>query len=167
MYHQYHPSMMYYSGSSLRQRGYGLAMYSRYARFGQKGRGLGSWFGNVIKRVIPFAKNTILPAAKKYILPHAKEMAKNVAADVLTSDQPFRESLRQHGLAALKGVGTSILQQSGSGLEGMCMKRRKCSGYFKAPKTSKRRKVTKTLNRKRRKPQSRRKRKRQRRSIFD
>jgi len=158
--------LMYYSGSSLRQPGYGLAYYRGYG-FRQKGRGLGSFFGHLLRRFMPFARNTLLPAAQKYVLPHAKEMAKNVMQDMISQNQPIRQSLREHGLSALKGVGSSMIAQSGSGLQVMCTQKRKRSGHFKLPKVTKRRKVTKAANKKRRKPAIRRRRKRQRRDIFD
>lgn len=157
--------LMYYSGSNLLQPGRGLGYYRGY-RYRQKGRGLGSFFGHLFRRFLPFARNTLLPAAKKYVLPHATTMAKNVAKDVFSQNQAIGESLREHGIAALKGVGSSVLNQSGSGLQSMCTRKRKRSSYFKVPKVSKRRKVSKVSNKKRRKPQSRRKRKRQRRDIF-
>ena len=152
--------MAYYQGSPYRQPGYGL-MYYRGSALRQKGRGLGSFFGNLMKTFIPFAKNTLFPAAKKYILPHATEMARNVAKDVLTEGKSIRSSLRDNGLQALKGVGSAIVNQSGSGYQRKYTRKRKRSAKQKSNRVAKKRKVTKSSKkrptpRRRRRPKSRR-----------
>ena len=147
----------------LRQRGYGLQYYRGHG-YRQKGRGLGSFFGNVVKHLVPFAKNTILPAAKKYILPHAKEMLMNVASDVLAQKQSIGESFRQHGLDALKAAGTSFVNQSGSGYHRINTRKRKRSDNDFLPKNNKIRKISASKKSKFRKPQTFRS--RSRRDIF-
>lgn len=117
-------TLQFYRGSPYRQHGYGL-MYYRGSPYRQKGHGLGSFFGNLMSRFIPFARKTLLPAAQKYVLPHATAMVKNVASDILSQNQNLGESLRQHGLAALKGVGKNIIDQSGSGLPRSNTRKRK------------------------------------------
>jgi hypothetical protein len=91
----------------------GLTFYrSNYRR--QRGAGLGSIFGSIARRLIPFARNFLLPAAEKYVLPHAKEAVKNIAGDIL-SGKNVKQSFKEHGKTAIKGIGNKILSQSGSG----------------------------------------------------
>lgn len=91
----------------------GLTFYrSSYRR--QRGAGLGSIFGSIARRLIPFAKNFLLPAAQKYILPHATEAAKNIADDIFAGKN-VKQTLKQHGKTAIKGIGDQFLGQSGSG----------------------------------------------------
>ncbi len=91
----------------------GLTFYrSNYRR--QRGAGLGSIFGSIARRLIPFARNFLLPAAKKYVLPHATEAVKNIADDIF-SGKNVKQSLKEHGKTAIKGIGSNILSQSGSG----------------------------------------------------
>jgi len=104
----------------------GLLFY-RGGPYRQKGYGLGSFFGRLFSKVVPFARDVLFPAAKKYVLPQAMEMAKNVAKDVLTQKQSFRQSLRDHGAAALKSVGEKIGDQSGSGRRRVKVVKRKRS----------------------------------------
>lgn len=91
----------------------GLVYYkSSYKR--QRGGGLGSILGTIARRLIPIARNILWPAAKKYVLPHAATAAKQVASDVL-SGRNVKESIKDHGKQALKGIGEQIINQSGSG----------------------------------------------------
>ena len=134
------PDLLFYRGSQFRQPGYGLVYYRGYG-YRQKGRGLGSFFGNLMRNLIPFAKNTLLPAAQKYVVPYAKEMAKNVGKDILAQKMSFRDSLRHHGVDALKGVGSTILNQSGSGYQGIYTRKRKRLMKRDLPGKNKRRKT--------------------------
>jgi len=104
----------------------GLQFYRSHA-YRQKGRGIGSFFGNLFSRLLPFARNTLLPAARKHVLPHAAQMAKNITADVLMKRRPIRHALKDRGLEALKGVGESLTSQSGSGIRPNKSKKRKKS----------------------------------------
>lgn len=91
----------------------GLVYYkSSYKR--QRGAGLGSILGSIARRLIPIAKNILWPAAKKYVLPHAAKAAKQVAGDII-SGRNVKESIKDHGKEALKGIGEQIINQSGSG----------------------------------------------------
>ncbi|CAL8140266.1 unnamed protein product [Orchesella dallaii] len=85
---------------------------SSYRR--QRGNGLGGIFGSIAKRLIPFAKNILWPAAKKYVLPHAQEAVKNIAGDII-SGRNVKESIKERGSSAIKGIGDQIMTQSGSG----------------------------------------------------
>jgi hypothetical protein len=93
----------------------GDLLYYRGSPYRQRGNGLGGFFGSLFRRLIPFAK--------QYVLPHAKTALKNVAVDVLEGGRPLRESLKDHGIGALKSVGRQIVGQSGSG----CQVRRRVS----------------------------------------
>ena len=104
----------------------GLQFYKSHF-YRQKGKGIGSFFGNLFSRLLPFAKNVLLPAAKKHIMPHAAKMARDVATDVLINDQPLRGSLKSHGIDALKNAGSSMLSQSGSGIRRIKTRKRKRS----------------------------------------
>jgi hypothetical protein len=73
----------------------------------QRGSGIGGIFGAIARRLIPFAT--------KYILPHAKTLLGNFASDVFDKNRNWKESLKENGINALKGVGRDVLTQSGSG----------------------------------------------------
>jgi hypothetical protein len=96
------------------QFGGGLAYY-RPSTLRQRGSGLGAVFGSVLRSLIPFARNFILPAAKKYVLPHAEEAIGNIAGDLFNGRGDIRQSIKSNGMAALKKIGKSVLDQSGSG----------------------------------------------------
>lgn len=101
----------------------GLVFYkSSYKR--QRGAGLGSILGSLARHLIPLAKNILWPATKKYVLPHAASAAKQVASDVL-SGRNVKESIKDHGKQALKGIGEQIINQSGSGRKRRRIKSRK------------------------------------------
>lgn len=111
----------------------GLSFYkSSYKR--QRGAGLGAVLGSIARKLIPIAKNILWPAAKKYVLPHASIAAKQLASDVF-SGRNVKESLKHRGSDALKGIGDSILTQSGSG------RKRKRSISKKRKSTHKRQKL--------------------------
>jgi len=89
------------------------------------GAGLGGLFGAFARR--------LLPLVKKFVVPHAAAALRSVASDVIESKQPFSQSLKSHGVNALKGVGRDLLRQTGSG------RRRtiKCAGKRSVKKTKK------------------------------
>ena len=74
----------------------------------QRGHGIGGIFGAIGRRLLPFIG--------KYILPHAKTALERVATDVIHNKRNWKESVKEHGVNALKGVGSSIFTQSGSGV---------------------------------------------------
>jgi hypothetical protein len=74
----------------------------------QHGSGIGGIFGAIGRRLLPFLKNVIWP--------HAKRALRNVAVDVVDNDRPWQDSLKSNGMEALKGIGSSVLSQSGSGI---------------------------------------------------
>jgi len=96
------------------QFGAGLAYY-RPSILRQRGSGLGGIFGSVFRRLIPFARDILLPAAKKYVLPHAEEAIGNIAGDLINGRSNIKDSLKANGITALKKIGKSVLDQSGSG----------------------------------------------------
>lgn len=129
----------------------GLLYYkSNYRR--QRGAGLGSIFGAIAKRLIPFAKNILWPATQKYVLPRAQEAIKGVTEDIFAGKN-VAQSLKEHGKEAIKGIGSDVLTQSGSGrrrkrTRSRAAIKRKRQSISRAPKrkrqsTTKRRKSTK------------------------
>ena len=135
----------------------GLQFYRSHV-YRQKGRGIGSFFGSLFSRLLPFAKNVLLPAAKTHIMPHAAQMARNVATDVFVNNQPLRGSLKSRGMDALKNVGSSFINQSGSGIRRTKSRKRKRAASTVKTRTKKGRFVKKTHTKKPKK-KSRRKRK--------
>lgn len=81
----------------------------------QKGRGIGSFFTSIFRRLVPIAQKYIIPQAKKYIIPHAKKTFHNIATDYLEGRQSMREAMKSHGMEGLKAAGRDMLSQSGSG----------------------------------------------------
>ena len=102
---------------SRQQRGGGLnddLLYYKSSYRNQRGNGLGSIFGAIAKRLIPFAKQVLWPAAKKYVLPHAKTAALGLTEDLLEGKN-LRSSLKERGSEAIKGATQQLRDQSGSG----------------------------------------------------
>lgn len=165
MEYQQPVNLMYYSGSPYRQAGFGLRFYRRNA-YSQKGRGVGSFFAKLMKTLIPFARDTLLPAAKKHLFPHATQMAKNVTRDVLSQNMSLRESLKQHGMTALKGVGDSVGGQSGSGLRSLKTRKRSAKKAKSSRKPIKRLKVKKKKSKSRKSIKNNKTRRLTRRDIF-
>lgn len=83
----------------------GLLMYRPNLRR-QHGNGLGSFFGRIFQMLVPFAKNTLLP--------HATNAVKNVVTD-FAEGKDVKQSLKRNAIGVLKGVGSDVLNQSGSG----------------------------------------------------
>jgi len=112
---------------------------SSYRR--QRGAGLGSVLGAIARTLIPLAKNILWPAAKKYVIPHAKEAAKHFAGDVLTG-RNVKESFKEHSKGALKGIGTQITSQSGTGRRKRSTKSRKRKAVVKIRKKHVKKRLT-------------------------
>lgn len=89
----------------------------------QRGHGIGGIFGAIARRLLPFLG--------KHVAPHAKSALANIASDVLGNNRNLKESLKEHGMTALKGVGNSIFGQSGSGIRRRRTTRQKGSGFKK------------------------------------
>ena len=104
------PDELYDVYAPTTQSGNGFDAYvSSYKR--QKGYGIGGIFGTIARRLIPLFRDKILP----FVLPFAKKMGQNVAMDVIEGRQNFSDSLKTHGVEALKDMGRSAIGQSGSG----------------------------------------------------
>jgi hypothetical protein len=75
----------------------------------QRGSGIGGIFGAIARKVLPFLG--------KHILPSAGQFLKNTFADVVSNrGQNWQESVKEHAIKGLKGVGRSLFGlQSGSG----------------------------------------------------
>lgn len=109
------------------QRGRGLEddlpfYSSSYKR--QRGGGLGSLFGALAKRLIPFAKNILWPAAKKYVLPHATSAALALTDDILEGKN-VGSSIKERGVEAIKGATQQYREQSGSGRQRRSISRKR------------------------------------------
>jgi len=92
------------------QVGYGILPDGRVYFSGvrrQKGAGLGGVFGAIARRLLPFAK--------QFILPHAKTALQGLASDLTDPNTSFKQSLKKHGVAALKDIGRDVLNQTGRG----------------------------------------------------
>lgn len=74
----------------------------------QRGHGFGGIFGAIGRRLLPFLG--------KHVLPHARTAIGQIASDLIDNKRNWKDSIKQHGLDALKGVGKSIFTQSGSGV---------------------------------------------------
>lgn len=126
----------------------GLQFYkSSYRR--QRGRGLGSFFGSLFRKLMPFAKNTVLPFVKTHVLPAAKKGASQLASDIL-SGRNVKESFKERGQETLKGIGDSLRDQSGSGLRRVRKRKRSCSKSKKSCKRQKGASLLKTRKAKQR-----------------
>jgi len=73
----------------------------------QKGAGLGGLFGVMARRLVPFMK--------RFVLPHAASALRGIASDVIDGNQSFSNSFKEHSVGALKDMGRSFLNQTGSG----------------------------------------------------
>ena len=104
------------------------SVYFKANQIRQRGHGIGGIFGSIIRRILPFLS--------KHVVPFAKTALKNVAVDVLDGNRNLTDSLSEHGVSALKGVGQSILSQSGSGIRRKRKQSKKKSPH-KSPKQRK------------------------------
>ena len=66
----------------------------------QKGAGLFSFLGRVVRNSIPFLK--------KFILPEVGNLAKNVTTDI-SEGKTLRQSLRKHAINSVKNVGKRVV----------------------------------------------------------
>jgi len=73
----------------------------------QKGAGLFSFLRGIGRRAIPFIM--------KNVVPEALDMGKGILDDVATGRDNFKQSLKQRGLSALKGVGRRATTTKGAG----------------------------------------------------
>ena len=93
--------------------GEGLQYYrSTYRR--QRGEGLGSIFGSLARRIIPFVKSHIVPLAKKYILPHAHKGVTDLVSDVFEGKN-VKQSVKERGRQVFKDISSPGNHQSGGG----------------------------------------------------
>ena len=85
----------------------------------RKTRKGGGIFSFITKRVLPF----IFRAAK----PSAKEFVSSVVNDTIIGKRPIKQSIKKHGIKALKDTGLKLLSGSGK----IIKKRKKTKTYFK------------------------------------
>src|SRR5690349_16625680 len=84
------------------QFGRGIPFYASTIRR-QRGSGIGGIFGAIGRKLLPLFKNYILPS----VLPAAKSALKNISTDIIENKRNFKESLKEHGIGALKEAGKS------------------------------------------------------------
>ena len=108
---------------------------SSHARGNRRGGGI---FSFIAKRVLPF----IFKAAK----PSAKTFVSSVVKDTIKGKRPIKQSIKKHGIKALKDTGLKLLSGSGN-----ITKKKK-----KKKKKKKGRSVLKYLRKKKKKTKSRR-----------
>ena len=71
----------------------------------RKGGGIFSLISGVAKRIIPFLIRSAKPAAKAF--------GTAVATDLITKKRPLKQSVKKHGVTALKKTGLRLLKGSG------------------------------------------------------
>ena len=85
----------------------------------------GGIFSFIAKRVLPFIFKAAKPAAKQFV--------SSVVKDTIKGKKPLKQSLKKHGIKALKDTGLNLLSGSGK----IIKKRRKRRGKYKGRITSK------------------------------
>ena len=82
-------------------------------------------FSFIAKRVLPFIFKAAKPAAKQFV--------SSVVKDTIKGKKPLKESLKKHGIKALKDTGLNLLSGSGK----IMKKRRITSKYLPINKMKK------------------------------
>ena len=82
-------------------------------------------FSFIAKRVLPFIFKAAKPAAKQFVT--------SVVKDTIKGKKPLKESLKKHGIKALKDTGLNLLSGSGK----IMKKRRITSKYLPINKIKK------------------------------
>ena len=82
-------------------------------------------FSFIAKRVLPFIFKAAKPAAKQFV--------SSVVKDTIKGKKPLKESLKKHGIKALKDTGLNLLSGSGK----IMKKRRITSKYLPINKIQK------------------------------
>ena len=113
----YSPKVQY--GGAVLEPQFYRSSYSR-----QRGEGLGSIFGALARRLMPFVRNHILPAAQKYIIPAAKQGITNLVSDVIEGKN-VKSSVVDRGRQVFNDIGKSITSQTGSGRKRKCCSSKK------------------------------------------
>ena len=103
-----HDFKMLFLSSPLRKGG-GLQdiniFQPKYSTLSRKSRKGGGIFSFLAKRVLPF----IFKAAK----PSAKTFISSVVDDVTSGKRPIKQSIKKHGIKALKDTGMKLISGSG------------------------------------------------------
>lgn len=87
------------------RKGGGLEDISVFYPSHRRGGGVFSAIAGIARRVLPFLLNVAKPSVK--------EFGRSVLSDVVNDQLPLRESLKRHGVTALKSTGRRILNGSG------------------------------------------------------
>jgi hypothetical protein len=101
MYRQYYASQ---------QSGRGMPVYSGVLR--QKGHGIGNVIGSLFRGIVPFLGRAALTTGA------------NVAGDLI-SGRKFTETMKHRLPEGIKGLASSVINQSGSGLRKRKRRQRK------------------------------------------
>ena len=110
----------------------------------QKGRGLGSFFTSLFRRLIPIAQKYVIPQAKKYVVPEIKRTFSNIANDYFEQGRPFKDSIKTRGMEGIKAISKNIARQSGTGAS------RKRKQTFSNKTLNKKRKTVKVVGKQKR-----------------
>ena len=100
--------------------------------------------------IFSFAAKIVLPFIFRAAKPSAKEFFSSVVEDTIKGKRPIKQSIKKHGIKALKDTGLKLL--SGSGKITKMKKRRKHEGrivskYLRKKKMNKNTKKTKSRRR--------------------
>lgn len=79
-----------------------IRTYQAPAGYYQKGSGIFSILGNIVRNSIPYIK--------RFILPSAMDFAGNVMKDYSSGSNNLKRSLKKHGVSAIKDIGKKILK---------------------------------------------------------
>ena len=99
----------------------------------QSGRGFFGTVGNLLSRLLPFAKI--------YILPSAAGALQDIVSDLNTEEMPLKESVKKRSVSALKNMARSYLSQTGSGRKGKRRSNKNSSSSSSGRKRNKPRKT--------------------------
>lgn len=87
------------------RRGGGLEDISIFYPTRRRGGSVLSAISGVARRVLPFIFKALNPSAK--------EFGRAVLSDMITAERPLKESLKRHGIQAVKSTGLRLLKGSG------------------------------------------------------
>ena len=80
----------------------------------------GGIFSFIAKRVLPFIFKAVKPAAKQFV--------SSVVKETIKGKRPIKQSLKKHGIKALKDTGLKLLSGSGKIIKKERKRRRKYKG---------------------------------------
>lgn len=87
------------------RKGGGLDDISVFYPGRRRGGSILSAMSGIARRVIPFLFRAVKPSVK--------EFGRGVLTDMITNERPLKESLKNHGIRAVKSTGARLLKGSG------------------------------------------------------